>query len=75
MTPLHPVFHSLGLYPAAMVTSQAVRDAADKEMKAECGKTADATKCEAEVTKQLKDVDKTIQDALPSNTVLYNSCW
>ena len=58
-----------------MVTSQAVRDAANTEMKAECAKTADATKCEAEVTKQLKDVDKTIQDALPSNKDLYNGCW
>ena len=58
-----------------MVTSQAVRDAADAEMKAECAKTADATKCEAEVTKQLKDEDKTIQDALPSNKDLYNGCW
>ena len=58
-----------------MVTSQAVRDAANTEMKAECANTADATKCEAEVTKQLKDVDKTIQDALPSNKDLYNSCW
>ena len=75
VTPLHPVFHSLGLYPAAMVASKAVRDAADTEMKAGCAKTPDATKCEAEVTKQLKDVDKTIQDALPSNKDLYNGCW
>jgi len=59
----------------AMVASQAVRDAANTEMKAECAKTADATKCEAEVTKELKDVDKTIQDALPSNKDIYNGCW
>ena len=75
MTPLHPVFHWLGLYPAAMVTSQTVRDAATKKMEDECAQTADPTKCEAEVNKELKDVDKTIEAALPSNKDIYNGCW